>query len=61
MTYNFDPETWHLNQLTILQSQREEGLLDDAEFAAAQEELNRRYEEMIDRLDGSFVIPTPSE
>ncbi len=61
MTYNFDPEAWHLNQLAILHSQYESGLLDDAAFAAAEDDLNRRYEEMFDRLDGSFVIPAPSE
>ncbi|MCP4898746.1 MAG: hypothetical protein GY906_17385 [bacterium] len=61
MTYNFDPEAWHLNQLALLQSQRQSGLLDDEAYAAAEEELNRRYEAMLDRLDGSYVIPESSD
>ncbi len=57
MTYNFDPDAWRDNQRLILEQQRQRGELDDAELEAALSELERRYEAMLDRLDGTFVIP----
>ncbi len=57
MTYNFDPEAWRDNQRLILEQRRQRGELDDADFEAALSELERRYEAMLDRLDGTFVIP----
>ena len=57
MTYNFDVDAWYERERAALDRRRSAGELDDAELAAAVEELDRRYEEMLARLDGSFVIP----
>ena len=57
MTYNFDPDRWYENHRTLLEARRARGELADAEFALAIEELDRRYEEMVARLDGSFQLP----
>lgn len=57
MTYNFDAEKWYGNQKALLAARRERGELSDAEFALAVEELDRRYDEMVARLDGTFQLP----
>jgi len=57
VTYNFDAEKWYENQVALLEGRRHRGELDDAAFAAALEDLGRRYEEMTDRLNRSFELP----
>lgn len=57
MTYNFDPDRWMEAHRTILEACRERGEIDDAEFEAELLELDQRYEEMVARLDGTYVIP----
>ncbi len=57
MTYNFDAEKWYENQKALLTARRERGELSDAEFALAIEDLDRRFDEMIARLDGTFQLP----
>jgi hypothetical protein len=58
MTYNFDPELWYDNQRALLESQCERGELGATELEAALADLERRYEEMLDRLDGTYHIPS---
>lgn len=57
MTYNFDPEAWFDRELTALNAKRERGEIDDDAHATDLDELNRRYDEMITRLDGTYEIP----
>ena len=57
MTYNFDPERWLEAHRAILEGRRDRGDLGDAEFEAALLDLDRRYEEIIARLDGTYEIP----
>lgn len=57
MTYNFDPERWYENQRRLLLVRRERGELDEREFADALEELERRLEEMLAKLDRPFDLP----
>ena len=57
MTYNFDPERWYENQRRLLLVRRERGELDEREFADAVEELERRLEEMLAKLDRPFDLP----
>jgi hypothetical protein len=57
VTYNFDADRWYENQKALLEARRERGELSDAEFALAVEELDRRYDEMVARLDGTFQLP----
>lgn len=51
MTYNFDPDRWFDNEEAALRERRRKGELDGPAFDAAMEELVRRYEEMLARLD----------
>ncbi|MGD8438908.1 MAG: hypothetical protein PVG53_00095 [Holophagae bacterium] len=58
MTYNFDPDGWLERNRTAIAARLERGEIDDADYRAALAELDRRYEEMVARLDGTYVIPT---
>ena len=57
MTYNFDPDQWLDTRRTALEARRNKHEIDEAEFEAALVKLDRRYEEMVARLDGTFEIP----
>ncbi|MFI5165267.1 MAG: hypothetical protein ACHQQS_01460 [Thermoanaerobaculales bacterium] len=57
MTYNFDAEKWYENQRRLLDLRREAGKLDERAFAEALADLDRRYDEMLDRLNNSFQLP----
>lgn len=57
MTYNFDPDTWLATNRAALKARRDRGELDAAAFAAELEDLDRRYDEMVARLDGTYEIP----
>ena len=57
MTYNFDPDRWYDNERAALEARRRERGWSDAEFEAALEDLERRYDEMLRRLDGTYQIP----
>ena len=57
MTYNFDPDRWYDNELAVLKERLRTGELDARSYEAAVDDLDRRYDEMMDRLDGSYQIP----
>ncbi len=57
MTYNFDPDRWYDNELAVLKERRRTGELNDQGYEQAEADLDRRYDEMVDRLDGSYQIP----
>lgn len=56
MTYNFDPDEWYERELTFLRGRHTRGDVDDEQLAQAIEDLDRRYDEMVDRLDGTYWI-----
>jgi hypothetical protein len=56
MTYNFDPERWYENNLAALEARKERGELDEEAFAAAVEKLEKEYERMLERLDGTYQL-----
>ena len=58
MTYNFDPDRWYENHLRLLDNRREKGEIDDEQYRCEREDLDRRYEEMLRRLDGTYAIPS---
>jgi hypothetical protein len=58
MTYNFDPERWYTMQSDLLAARHARGELDQAAFEQALAELDRRYEELVSRLDGTYQLPT---
>jgi len=57
MTYNFDPDRWYEAHRAALKARLERGEIDEAEFDAETVDLDRRYEEMLERLDGTYAIP----
>jgi hypothetical protein len=57
MTYNFDPDRWYENELSIIHSKYLAGEITLKERALAVEELDRKYNDMWDRLDGYYQIP----
>ena len=57
MTYNFDPERWYENELAVLKARCKSGELNAREYERAVADLGRRYDEMVDRLDGTYQIP----
>lgn len=56
MTYNFDPDRWYEDQRRLLELRRQDGTLDQAAFDEAAAELDRRYESMVARLDGTYQL-----
>jgi hypothetical protein len=60
MTYNFDPDRWFEAHRAALEARRERGEISVEEHARLLEDLDRRYDEMVARLDGTYRIP-PSE
>jgi hypothetical protein len=57
MTYNFDPDRWYDNERCALEHRLREGKLTRAAFKKALDELDRRYDDMSDRLDGTYQLP----
>ena len=57
MTYNFDPDRWYASHRAALDARRDGGELDDQAFESALAELERRYEDLLQRLDGTYEIP----
>jgi hypothetical protein len=57
VTYNFDPDRWLGDRKAALEVRFGRGELDEGAFQGALEELERRYDEMIRRLDGTFHLP----
>ncbi len=57
MTYNFDVDRWYENHRALLEHRRATGEIGQAEFETELERLGERYDEMLERLDGSFQLP----
>ena len=57
MTYNFDPDRWCEDERRILDSRYKAGEMSQQQYKEAISELERRYDEMLTRLDGTYQIP----
>lgn len=57
MTYNFDPDRWLEDQQRMLELRRDRGELDDEAHQEALADLERRYDAMVARLDGTYQLP----
>ena len=57
MTYNFDPDRWYENELSVIHSKYKAGQITKQEHNRAVEELDRKHKSMWERLDGSYQIP----
>jgi len=56
MTYNFDPDKWYDNELFLIQSKLKTGEIKQNEYDDAIEILDKKFEEMWKRLDGTYQI-----
>ena len=57
MTYNFDPERWYDNERQVIEADLQSGKLKARDYQAAIDDLEERYNKMVDRLDGTYQIP----
>ena len=57
MTYNFDPDNWYDDERSMLDARLKAGEMSTHEYKNALEALERRYDEMLQRLDGTYQIP----
>ena len=57
MTYNFDPDRWFEREREMLDARRRAGEIGVREYQKALSELEHRYDEMLDRLDGTYQVP----
>jgi len=56
MTYNFDPDKWHADELFLIHSKLKTAEITQDEYDEAVEILDKKLEEMWKRLDGSYQI-----
>lgn len=56
MTYNFNPDRWYDNERRALERCLKRGEFSEESFQKALEDIYQRYEQMIDRLDGTYQI-----
>jgi hypothetical protein len=57
MTYNFNPEKWFEIEREAIEAQHRAGEMDAVQRRDALEALQRRYFDMLDRLDGTYKLP----
>ena len=57
MTYNFDPDRWYENEYSALETLHRKGEITAIEFEERCSNLQKRYEEMVSRLDGTYQLP----
>ncbi len=56
MTYNFDPDRWYDNETAYLKKQLQSAALSQQEYQKKIAKLDKRYDEMCARLDGTYQI-----
>jgi hypothetical protein len=56
VTYNFDADAWYDRERALLEAKRQRGELTETALADVLEELERRYDELIARLDKPFEV-----
>ncbi len=60
MTYNFDPDRWYDNERLAIDERFRRGRINAREYKDAIDDLDCRFDEMLERLDGTFQIPANS-
>ena len=60
MTYNLDPDPWYDNERLVIEERFRSGRINAREYKKAINDLECRYEDMLDRLDGTYQIPAKS-
>ncbi len=56
MTYNFDPDKWHEDQLLQLSARLEKGEISRDQYNEAVLALELKLEQMWKRLDGTYRV-----
>ncbi len=56
MTYNFDPDRWYENERNAIEEEHRSGKKSARQTNDAIDDLQRRHDEMMDRLDGTYQI-----
>ncbi len=56
MTYNFDPDKWYDNEILVLRRQLSLKTITMDQFNTDMVTLEKRYEEMWDRLNESYQV-----
>jgi hypothetical protein len=57
VTYNFDPDRWYENERLVIDERFRSGKVNAREYQDAIDDLDCRYDDMLDRLDGTYQIP----
>ena len=57
MTYNFDPDRWYDDERGMLEARFKAAGISSQEYQDGLSELDRRYDEMLQRLDGTYQVP----
>lgn len=57
MSYNFDPDRWYENERAMIEHRYKTGEITGREYEDAISDLDRRYNDMLDRLDGTYQLP----
>jgi hypothetical protein len=60
MTYNFDPDRWYDNERLAIDVRFRSGRINARKYKDAIDDLDCRFDEMLDRLDGTYQIPENS-
>jgi len=60
MTYNFDPDRWYDNEKLAIDERFRGGEINAREYKEAIDDLDGRFDEMLERLDGTYQIPANS-
>jgi hypothetical protein len=55
-TYNFDPDKWYDDELYMLKSKFKNSEISESEHEQAVVSLDKKYEEMCKRLDGTYQL-----
>ncbi len=58
MTYNFDPDKWYDDELFMIQTKLKKGEITQEAYDLVVLELDKKLEEMWERLDGTYRVGT---
>ncbi len=61
MTYNFDPDRWYDNEIIVLKQQLNSNKITKDQFNLSMEILEKRHEEMWNRLNSSYIVVPDSK
>ncbi len=61
MTYNFDPDRWYDNEILVLKQQLNSKKITKDQFNLGMEILEKRHEEMWNRLNSSYIVVPDSK